>query len=116
MVTAEPTGDFFYILENLILKCGKQHPYHTLPIILALVNSNLDEIIEKQPAASKIQDQSSNPRAQVAKKVLLKLKQSRMEINDVAKKTELLSVALIQLAYKKPDNEKKNRYLYLPDF
>ena len=103
MVTAEPTGEFFHILENLILGCGRQHPYHTLPIILALVNSNLDEVIEKN---AKVEE---NPRAKVAKKVLQKLKQSRVEINDIAKKTELLSFALIQLAYKKPENDKRNR-------
>ena len=116
MVTAEPTGTFSSILENLILRCGTQHPYHTLPIILALVNSNLDEVIEKKPlkagGSSKIiqedEENSLAPRAKVAKKVLQKLKQRRVEINDIAKKTELLSVALIQLAYKKPENDKKN--------
>lgn len=109
MVTAEPTGTFSSILESLILKCGTQHPYHTLPIILALVNSNLDEVIEKPLKGGKNEEENSlAPRAKVAKKVLQKLKQARVEINDIAKKTELLSVALIQLAYKKPENDKRN--------
>ena len=40
-------GKFSSLLENLILKIGTNHPYHTLPIILALVNSNADENMEK---------------------------------------------------------------------
>ena len=50
----------------------------------------------------------NNLRSKVAKKVLDKLKQRKPQINEIANTTEQLSLALIQLAYKKPENEKKN--------
>ena len=34
---------FPIILKYIIEKCAKKHPYHTLPIILALANSDADE-------------------------------------------------------------------------
>jgi ataxia telangiectasia mutated family protein len=34
---------FPIILKYIIQKCAKKHPYHTLPIILALANSDADE-------------------------------------------------------------------------
>ena len=34
---------FPILLKYIILKCAKKHPYHTLPIILALANSDADE-------------------------------------------------------------------------
>ena len=34
---------FPIILQYIIEKCAKKHPYHTLPIILALANSDADE-------------------------------------------------------------------------
>ena len=34
---------FPLLLKYIITKCAKKHPYHTLPIILALANSDADE-------------------------------------------------------------------------
>ena len=34
---------FPILLKYIITKCAKKHPYHTLPIILALANSDADE-------------------------------------------------------------------------
>ena len=109
MVTASSVtgGKFSNLLENLILKIGTNHPYHTLPIILALVNSNADENMEKTKKVGQVME-NSNIRSKMAKKVLEKLKQRKPQISEIAKTTEQLSLALIQLAYKKPENEKKN--------
>ena len=84
-------------------RIGSNHPYHTLPIILALVNSNADEVAEKP----KTQVECS-VRSKVAKKVLEKLKQKNPNLSEISNKTEQLSLALINLAYKKPDTDKKN--------
>ena len=52
LVTAGSSGNFSNLLEKLILRIGTNHPYHTIPIVLALVNSNADQLIEKPNRSS----------------------------------------------------------------
>ena len=52
--------------------------------------------------------ENANIRSKMAKRILEKLQQRKPQIHEIAKTTDQLSLALIQLAYKKPENEKKN--------
>ena len=103
-------GDIFQKnLQNLIFRCGKNHPYHALPIILALANANADEeFIQSGANGGKLKSTNSDPdnqRSTAAKNLLKKLKNENGTLNEVAVKTEQMSLALVNLAYSVPKTD-----------
>ncbi len=77
MVT-DKTSQFARILQKIIFKCAQKHPYHTLPIVLALANSNADE---KFTNSGKKVIEDENDRSKSAKEIIAKLK----NMNDLSK-------------------------------
>lgn len=48
----DPGNTFPRVLANLVMRCAKDHPFHTLPVLLALVNANADQEEEKALSAT----------------------------------------------------------------
>lgn len=76
------------LLKKLLEKCAIDHPHHTLPLILALKNSNADA--EKKTAAE--------PRVIGAEQLWVKIKKNRT-MAPIMEQLESMSLALIDLAY-----------------
>lgn len=76
------------LLKKLLERCAKDHPYHTLPLILALKNSNADAPKKTIP----------EPRVLGAEQLWAKLKKNK-EIAPIMEQLESMSTALIDLAY-----------------
>lgn len=79
------------LLKNLIERCAIDHPHHTLPILLALVNSNAD--MDKNQ-----HDLGEEPRVTGAKQLWAHLKLNK-GISKIMDQLEKISLALIDLAY-----------------
>lgn len=84
------------LLKDLIKSCAIDHPHHTLPLLLALVNSNAD--MDKNQA-----DMGEEPRVTGAKQLWAHLKLNKA-ISPIMEQLEKMSIALIDLAYL-PANE-----------
>lgn len=82
----------FRILE----RCALEHPYHTLPVVLALKNLHCDNEYESGSAVAKKEER----RVLGAKKLLKRLADS--PVRDIIQKMESLSRALLSLAYWQP--------------
>jgi ataxia telangiectasia mutated family protein len=80
------------LLRSLILRCADQHPFHSLPVILALVNANADDKEMGLP-------ETVNSRGVAAKEMLAKLRSSTKDKKDIIDKMDFTSKALIKLAY-----------------
>lgn len=91
-------GDVFsQTMNKVIEKCAKDHPYHTLPLILALALSNKDRDYAESKAIV------NDSRMQNAKVLLSQLSRDP-NLTNLIKKMEFLSEAVIELAYLKNDN------------
>ena len=93
-------SDLLLILRYFsFYRCAKKHPYHTLPIILALANSEADErVIQEQTNKRRLSvAEEENDRTKAAKEIIQRLKNG--SLSDITVKTEQMSLALIQLAY-----------------
>ncbi|KAI4461961.1 serine/threonine-protein kinase atm [Holotrichia oblita] len=110
-LTNNSNDEFGNFIIKIIERCAKDHPHHTLPIILALVNSNKDNIFSKSNAAT----ESNEVRVQGAQALLEKLKQDAPEIKNIIQEMEFVCDALIQFAYTAyescQDTKKKDTYL-----
>lgn len=96
------TDDLFCeTITRLIEKCATDHPYHTIPLVLALALSNKD----RQYAESK--SVVNEGRMQSAKNILNRLRKD-VRLKELILKMENLSVALIELAYYKQESETKS--------
>lgn len=84
------------LLKKLIERCAIDHPHHTLPILLALVNSNAD--MDKNQ-----NDSVEESRVIGAKQLWAHLKLNKA-ISSIMDQLEKMSTALIDLAYL-PANE-----------
>lgn len=82
----------FRILE----RCALEHPYHTLPVVLALKNLHCDNEYESGSAVVKKEER----RVLGAKKLLKRLADS--PVRDIIQKMESLSRALLSFAYWQP--------------
>ncbi|KMQ89559.1 serine-protein kinase atm [Lasius niger] len=82
----------FRILE----RCALEHPYHTLPVVLALKNLHCDNEYESGSAVAKKEER----RVLGAKKLLKRLADS--PVRDIIQKMESLSRALLSFAYWQP--------------
>ena len=70
-----------------------KHPYHTLPIVLALAHSNMDERV--QTSTKKPNLDEDNDRTKAAKNIIAKLKNKSPELAGITTKTESMSVGKI---------------------
>lgn len=90
-LTNNNRDDLTVFLKNLLERCAIDHPHHTLPALLALVNSNAD--MDKN---SKLM--GDEPRTLGAKSLWENLKKNK-EIYPIMISLEKMSLALIDLAY-----------------
>lgn len=90
---------------RILEKCSVDHPHHTLPLLLSLVNANKDRDYTKESTKTSQND----ARMSAAVKMLNRLKKtpSLMQIID---RLQQLSLALIDLAYYKDSNERKKKF------
>ena len=87
------------LLKDLVARCAVQHPHHTLPLILALVNSYADTPNDK--------NNQDEPRVIGAKKLWKTLKKVST-LPSTIKQMEQMSAALIDLANQKCDKMLSN--------
>lgn len=78
------------ILKKLLRRCAVDHPHHTLPLILSLVNSYADTKREK--------NHQDEPRVVGAKKLWNSFKKTKEISEQMIKGLEAMSSALIELA------------------
>ena len=83
------------LLVSVVTRCAQEHPYHILPIILALANSNADEVEMNQGRGPQA---VNDDRTYTAKKILDRLKK-KSTFSQIIPKMEMVSIALIKLAY-----------------
>ena len=111
----DQTKSFWQILAKLLTRCLKEHPFHAIPVLLALANAELDEKFDGDAKASRVASNgrstprsgrtsketcsSSGSRSLLAKKLLIALKQNESAIVKTIEKMEQLCEALIGLAY-----------------
>ncbi|XP_019903465.2 serine-protein kinase ATM isoform X2 [Esox lucius] len=97
-IVAEDVG-FHDVLNELICKTSLEHPYHTLFIILALVNANKDETFSRSRLSKTAPRQPSQldlERSEVAQRILNKIRKKRSQM---IRGIEVLCDAYITLAY-----------------
>lgn len=96
--------DFFGQQVNSIVKrCAIDHPHHTLPLILSLVNANADQKYTKAKNVS----QSNDARIRSAEHMLTSLK-THHSLCEYIEKLQFLSEALIELAYHPIARDRQN--------
>ncbi|XP_011154175.2 serine-protein kinase ATM [Harpegnathos saltator] len=84
---------------NILLRCAQEHPYHTLPVVLALKNLHSDSEFDSNTAAKK-----EERRVLGAKKLLKQLTDSTdSTVSKIIHEMENLSRALVSLAYWQPN-------------
>ncbi|XP_076265481.1 serine/threonine-protein kinase tefu isoform X1 [Rhynchophorus ferrugineus] len=92
-------SDFFSEeIRRIVEDCAKDHPHHTLPLLLALVNSNKDKEYTKSTIKY-----SSSDRTETACYILNQLAKNK-ELRVLIKNMKELSDALIELAYSNKKN------------
>lgn len=84
----------FRILE----RCALQHPYHTLPVVLALKNLHSDDEYDSDSRVTKKEER----RVLGAKKLLNRLTESESPVRTIVHEMESLSQALLSFAYWQP--------------
>ncbi|XP_060527564.1 serine-protein kinase ATM isoform X2 [Cylas formicarius] len=103
-ISEHPTDLFGEKINAIIEKCAIEHPHHTLPLIMALVNSNKDR--EYSNSGTKA---LNNERISTAANMLQKLKYKH-NLSDLINKMQQVAEALIELAYfVDPKQDKTNR-------
>lgn len=78
----------------IVERCAKDHPHHTIPIIMSIANANKDIEYTK----CKTKTQLNEPRILGGQKLILKLKKNKL-LKTIIDQMELVHDALIQLAY-----------------
>ena len=86
---------FASVLFQCILKCANEHPHHALPVIFALKNANLDEIIEKNVKEINLKEDDRTKAAHNMVKELIK----KTNLNDILEKYAQMTVGMIRVAY-----------------
>ncbi len=67
-------SEFARHLSNLILRCTRDHPYHVVPVLLALANAGKDEQMLGTTSKSKSTTPPLDDRGKAALDILKKLK------------------------------------------
>ncbi|CAG7730832.1 unnamed protein product [Allacma fusca] len=90
------------LLDSILIKCAKEHPHQTLPVLLsqALLHKDKELTTKANPRTS----DSSENRVKAARSLIEKLKREKKgnELSTLAVKMEFLWNALISFAYFKP--------------
>ena len=86
---------FASVLFQCILKCAKEHPHHALPVIFALKNANLDEIIEKNLKEINLKE---DDRTRAAHSMVKELSR-KTNLNNILEKYAQMTVGMIRVAY-----------------
>lgn len=106
-IKTQEKQDFHTILQELIEKAAKDHPFHTLPIILALANANKDATITSTNKGGRLSrngpqmsdaSHADEDRMQAAISMVSKLKTGERTTR-IIRDMEKLSDAYIELAY-----------------
>ncbi|GJQ73706.1 hypothetical protein Trydic_g14041 [Trypoxylus dichotomus] len=106
-LTNNTKDDFSNLVAEIIERCAKDHPHHTLPIVLALVNSNNDRIFSKGVG----KPESDEARVLGAKILLEKFKREVVQLKDTIEEMEFTADALTHFAYTAYDECEKSRKL-----
>ena len=101
--------EFQTVLHKLLVKCGKDHPYHAVPVLMALANADMDTTITNNKTSngsskrnvSKTKENGSAMalRSEAAKQVLDQISMTSKSVKKFREDSEMLSQALIILAY-----------------
>lgn len=91
-ITMSQDDDFGGQVTSVVLRCAEEHPYHTLPLILALINANKDQ----EYCGSTTKTDSNRIRLNGAKFLIGKLTKNCLIENMIK-----VADALIELAYVK---------------
>ncbi|XP_024081635.1 serine-protein kinase ATM-like isoform X2 [Cimex lectularius] len=94
---------FTSVLNSILIRCCKEHPYHSVPIILALANSYKDvDYLQREKnisskASSSTSKENSKPRVRGALQIYEELLKDK-NICEIVLKMQELSLAYISLA------------------
>lgn len=108
-ITDSNCDKFSQEIEQILEKCAKEHPHHTLPLILSLANANKDREFSKEVTKTSQND----GRISAALKLIEKLKKVR-NMSQMIDRLQQLCVALIDLAYHKDGGGRKKKF-QIPD-
>ena len=105
------------LLMGLIRRCGRDHPYHILPTVLALANSNADEaeMWEGDKAAKPTLAPDDDDRTLTASLLLKKLAKTSDSLARVVDRMKNVSLALIKLAYLAQPKGQTQSKVTIPD-
>lgn len=95
-ISNEHEQSFHVRIFNVLERCALQHPYHTLPVLLALKNLHSDGESVGRNVAKKEERRVSGARN------LLKRLAESPSLNTIIREMESLSRALLNLAYWEP--------------
>lgn len=98
-ITTKTDDQFGLLITSIVEKCAKEHPHHTLPLILALINGNKDKDYSN---CTTITD-SNETRLNGAKKLINTLKSDK-RMKELIGNMMKVADSLIELAYVKTEN------------
>ncbi|KAK9874965.1 hypothetical protein WA026_005780 [Henosepilachna vigintioctopunctata] len=90
--------------DYIIERCARDHPHHTLPILLALANSHKDTEYNN----SKTKLSVNEDRVVAAKKIVKNLKNNSF-LKDIVTRLEMVADALVELAYFTPKADQADK-------
>lgn len=98
-ISNEHKQSFHIRIFNVLKRCALEHPYHTLPVLLALKNLHSDSEYDTSNVAKE------EERRVLGAKRLLKLLAESPSVNTIIREMESLSQALLSLAYWEPKDK-----------
>lgn len=107
-IVAKEDYEFGGQITAVVLRCAKEHPHHTLPLILALINGNRD----KEYCGHTTNTDCNENRVAGAKFLIGKLSKET-DLKDLIDNMMKVDDALIELAYVKRQ-ETENRVIKIP--
>lgn len=93
-ITPKLDDVFGTLITSVVLRCATEHPHHTLPLILALINGDKDKLYTK----STTQTDTNEIRLSGAKLLIEKLSKDTRMVSLISNMMKVAD-ALIQLAY-----------------
>lgn len=95
-ISNDSENSFSVRIFNILWRCAQEHPYHTLPVVLAMKNLHSDDEFDSSATTKK-----EEHRVLGAKKLLKQLAKS--SVSATISEMENLSRALVSLAYWQPN-------------
>lgn len=99
-ITSKSDDKFGVLITSIVLKCAKEHPHHTLPLILALINGNKDRDYSNSTTITDTNETRLNGAKQLVGHLVTADKSMKELIGNMMKVAD----ALIELAYIKTQN------------